>query len=960
MNNQLCWYYTVDSYNNILESFNLTLMNYNIRSFRKNSVNFISFLDTLRDLPNFIVVTETWNNFITVDLCEIPNYKGIHTVRESNGGGCSLFFRSNLKVEKIDRLSPCNDDIEVCCAFMKTSNKKLIIVCIYRPPLGSIENFLNQLDTILSDEFLSNNIVIVSGDININLANIESEMVCNYTAVLNSYQFLPTITLPTRFPPNDANSNPSILDHIFLNYPTVFLSGIVEFDQTDHCPVFIKFNVDLNENDNTMVKFQFREHSQSLMDSFNDIISTIDWQNKFINDDLNSNTSEILKTLDELYCKHFPLKTKIVSQRRLSNPWLTPNLLMMIKTKSNYFKLLKNNLISQRENNVYRNKVNREVREAKRQYLTHKFHSLKNDLRKSWKLISNLSGFGKRKFEQIELIEDDAIISDEKLIATKFNCYFSNIASRLDSSIAQSNVSPLTYLDAVNIQNSLHLNPVENDEIANVIRSLKNSGSGLNCLPVKIFKSVSEKLLEPLKYIINKSFRLGIFPDILKIARITPIHKKSSKLMVENYRPISSLHYLSKILERCMATRLVSFLDQNEIISKTQYGFQRGKGTFDALSDLIETIYKGLNNHDHNIATMIDLSKAFDTVNHHILIQKLEKYGIVDNALELFQCYLRNRKHFVKIGNSVSDMMTSNIGVPQGSILGPILFLIYINDLPQACNLAKPIIFADDTTLVISNKDNNNLINNLNHELNEVFSWCQSNRLTVNTNKTEILLFSNRNFPPNHLEIMLNDEILNFIECSKLLGVFIDEKLSFKSHVKHVISKISKNTGILYQIRDFLNIESRINFYYAFIYPYLSYNVTLWGNIDKTTLQPLIIQQKRAIRTLCKKSKFEHTNPLFLETKILKFNDIFRHAICSYMHEESSSGNYRIQHSVATRQLTSELAIPTYQRLSQTQRSISFIGPTIWNSLPSDLRQVSSICSFKRKLKDYFLQQYRE
>ena len=215
------------------------------------------------------------------------------------------------------------------------------------------------------------------------------------------------------------------------------------------------------------------------------------------------------------------------------------------------------------------------------------------------------------------------------------------------------------------------------------------------------------------------------------------------------------------------------------------------------------------------------------------LLQKLEKYGIIDNALELFKSYLQNRKHFVKIGNSVSDMMTCNIGVPQGSILGPILFLIYINDLPQACNLAKPIIFADDTTLLISNKNHSNLVTDLNHELNELVSWCQSNRLTVNTSKTEIILFSNRNFPPNNLEIMLNDEILNFIDCTKLLGVFIDEKLSFKTHVKHVISKISKNTGILYQIRDFLNFEARINFYYAFIFPYLSYNAILWGNIDK-------------------------------------------------------------------------------------------------------------------------------
>ena len=230
-------------------------------------------------------------------------------------GGCSFFYRSSFKVEKIDRLSPCNDDIEVCCALMKLSTKKLIIVCIYRPPQGSIVNFFNQLDTILSDGLLSNNIVIVSGDININLANIESETVDNYTTLLNSYQFLPTITLPTRFPPNDANSNPSISDHIFINYPTTFLSGIIDFEPTDHCPVFIKFNFDLNENSNSMVKFQFRDHSESLLDSFNDVVSQIDWQNKLTTNDVNLNTSNFLKTLDDLYCKHLPLKTKIVPQK---------------------------------------------------------------------------------------------------------------------------------------------------------------------------------------------------------------------------------------------------------------------------------------------------------------------------------------------------------------------------------------------------------------------------------------------------------------------------------------------------------------------------------------------------------------------------------------------------------------------------------------------------------------------
>ena len=216
MNQPLCWYYTVDNYNSIPQSYNLTLMNYNIRSFTKNSENFIALLDSLKEIPNFIIVTETWNTDITVNLCDIPNYKSIHTVRDSNGGGCSFFYRSNFKATKIDSLSPCNDDIEVCCVSMKISNHKFIIVGIYRPPQGSIQNFFSHLDNILSDELLSNNIVVVSGDININIANIESQIVCDYTALLNSYQFLPTITLPTRFPPNAATSNPTILDHIFF------------------------------------------------------------------------------------------------------------------------------------------------------------------------------------------------------------------------------------------------------------------------------------------------------------------------------------------------------------------------------------------------------------------------------------------------------------------------------------------------------------------------------------------------------------------------------------------------------------------------------------------------------------------------------------------------------------------------------------------------------------------------
>ena len=426
--------------------------------------------------------------------------------------------------------------------------------------------------------------------------------------------------------------------------------------------------------------------------------------------------------------------------------------------------------------------------------------------------------------------------------------------------------------------------------------------------------------------------------------------------MPGNYRPIASLPYLSKIFERCMVNRLVSFFNNSFLFSKFQFGFLKRKSTSDALTELVESIYASLNERKYHISVLIDLTKAFDSVNHGILLSKMKMYGITGNSFNLFKSYLCDRKAFVKIGESCSSMKTGNIGVPQGSIIGPILFLIYINDLPNVSQLLQTVMFADDTTFSSSHHDHDTLIDRLNVELETISSWCASNRLTLNTKKTELLLFTKRPTAHSNRQVILGNETLSVKNSCTFLGTKLDVQLNFSHHIKYVTNKLSKSLGILFKIRNSLPMEARLNYYYAFIYPYLSYNVISWGGTNRSHLLPLIVLQKRIIRTICDCKRFDHTSPLFHRLHLLKFDDLFKYSVSIYMHGAMKDDYFSVSHHVNTRRR--DLAVPTFHRLTVSQQALSYIGPTTWNQLPSFLRNINSLPTFKNSLKNYLIEQY--
>ena len=518
--------------------------------------------------------------------------------------------------------------------------------------------------------------IVVAGDLNINLIGYEDSCldIKKFVYSMFSLNFVPSITKPTRFPDGNQRGGPSLLDHMWHNRRSVTKSGIILYNITDHLPTFFILT-DLPLSDNNMIKLMFRDHSEDNICIFRDRCRLFNWQFD-PNVNVSCNVEHFSENLNKLYCKSFPLKIKYVSANRLKKPWLTSSIIKSIKMKSYYFKKLKLNEISATFYKRYRNMLTDTIRKAKRQYQNDSFYRCKGDLRKTWKLINDV--ILDTKFKKFVPIVNDngSEISDRREIAQNFNNYFCNVANLLDSTIPAQLSDPRDNIN-VNLSSSLFFNPVNPFEIINIVNKLKNSSYGLYSIPTNVFKSVIDVLCLPLSVLINQSLSTGIFPDSLKKAVVVPIHKSGSESELSNYRPTSTLPLLSKIFERSVYNRLNGFLNKHDILSYSQFGFRRGRSTVDALVRFVEEIYESWNSKKHIIGVSVDLRKAFDTVNHGVLEKKLFMYGIRGLPLTWFESYLHNRTQKVRVDGVLSDEASIKLGVPQGSILGPLLFLLY-------------------------------------------------------------------------------------------------------------------------------------------------------------------------------------------------------------------------------------------------------------------------------------------
>ena len=550
------------------------------------------------------------------------------------------------------------------------------------------------------------------------------------------------------------------------------------------------------------------------------------------------------------------------------------------------------------------------------------------------------------------------------MIADTFNDFFTNIGPSLASKIPATNISFRNFMKNHSIE-SMFLKPVSSNEINKIISSLKDGAPGIDNISAAVLKHVTEDVLAPITHVCQLSLDQGYFPSQLKLAKIIPLFKSKDPATFSNYRPISLLSIFSKILEKVMYDHLYSYLVKFEFLYIYQFGFQKNKSTCMALISLVDRLTQALENGEFAVGVFIDFQKAFDTVDHSILLEKLSYYGIRGSAHDWFCSYLSDREQFVEFDNVSSKVLKVQCGVPQGSNLGPLLFLIYINDLASVSPKLFAILFADDSNFFYTHKNIDTIFDTLNTELEKIVKWLNANKMSLNVDKTHYMIFTTRKKSAfSNRDIIINGSKIDEVVVTKFLGVLIDNNLTWKCHIDHLCSKVSKNIGILRKLRGKLDTETLTTLYYSFIYPYCHYCIHVWGSTYDTHLNKVFLLQKRAVRIIFGANRLAHTEPIFKSLKLLNIHKLYKYNIGLMMYKYHHKKLPHIfddyftmnsdVHVYSTRQ-SHLLHTPKYST-ELRKRSFKCKAVTVWNDIYKALKSVNiAIGTFKDYLKKYLL-----
>jgi len=614
------------------------------------------------------------------------------------------------------------------------------------------------------------------------------------------------------------------------------------------------------------------------------------------------------------------------------------------------------------------------LKQAKKLYWNSRFEATKHDMKQTWNNINAVLNKSKSKETFPDMFKHDgANITDESEIANLFNNHYINIAPLLSDQITSYPGSALNYLKINNAQHSFFFEPCTSIEISSIINSLKPKTScGFDNISAKLIKQSGNTIADPLTHIANLSMQQGIFPRPMKIVKVIPIYKKDDKSLFINYRPISLLPTFSKIIEKLIHRRIFKYLTKFNILALSQYGFQPGMSTELAILELQDRVVKAIASKKFCLGLFIDLSKAFDTLNHEILLSKLEHIGIRGTALNWFNSYLTNRHQYVSYKTANSDYLEIHCGVPQGSILGPLLFLIYVNDIENALSKSNAILFADDTTLLLTNHDYNSLIEETNQEIIMLHKWFCLNKLSLNISKTNYVIFhTQQKSIPNHVEpLILNNSIINKVDYVKFLGVYIDKWLNWKTHVTHKSKQILKVLAILTRLKYTLPTEILRTIYNSLILPHLSYGISAWGNVQSKELKRLNILQKKAVRHILNKRYNSHTAPLFKKLNILTVHDICLSNCCKlYFKSQNNKLRPYFQQQLRTNRQIHSYTTRQYDNIHYTnirtnieKQSLNYKISVTWNELPHHIRTNLNISpyTFSSNVKKYLVSKYQE
>ena len=846
---------------------------------------------------SIVCIQESWlSSECCTKMFELPDYQLISKGKYcSNHGGLLIYVHNDYYCEPItikeDTIGWENLFVKV--RHKSTGSKANIIGNIYRVPkelFSDFHLFQEEFDEALELLRTIRSPIYLCGDYNIDLLKINTKDHYNtFYNNLTAAGYLPRISLPTRI----TNHSATLIDNIFSTELCNNDSAVIVNHISDH-QMICTYSTDTDKNYYAPRKrfIEIEKNDQQTLE-------------KFLNKLKNSNITNLLN-LDEnadpnlnfdLFMKHFMNLKQECFQRKLVrfdkkkhriNPWITSGILKSINFKDKLYKTLMQTskdstdypvLLSNFK--VYKNIIRRSIMLAKRDYYRNAFNRYSTNMKKTWQTISQTLNRRKRDrdFPQEFKLANGNTISEPKKIANAFNDFFIGIGDGGVSNESTNNDFNRYMPSKANC--TLMFEPITVDTISRIISGLKpKTSTGIDNISNKLLKFVKNVISEPLSIIINQMLKLGIFPDLLKISKVVPLYKKDDDSNLSNYRPISLLPSISKIFEKVLLEQLTTYLDNNNLIHNHQYGFRKRHSTEYAALHIVDYLNYEMDLKRTPINLYLDLSKAFDSLSHKILISKLKHYGICDIALKLMKGYLENRKQYVQFDTCTSDMKSIRNGVPQGSILGPLLFLIYINDFPNSSKLFNFLMYADDTTLFCClediKSDNKELV--LNNELQRVHSWLKANRLSLNVKKTKYMLFrKQKRTDIRELNLRISNDAIQPVDDFNFLGLHINSKLNWETHTNVISKRISRAVGVIKKLQLVFPKTILLTIYNALILPHINYCLLSWGSAS--AVKTIFTVQKRAIRAISSAGYNAHTEPLFNFFNVLKVEDIYNYRL---------------------------------------------------------------------------------
>ena len=699
-----------------------------------------------------VALNETWmneKNGDSFELYKFPEYEVYNVNRQNKkGGGTALYIKSAIDHLFIKDLSYAIENcFEVVTVQINVKHgQDLVVACLYRPPNVSISVFLEHFTAYLNK--IKTKKVFICGDFNIDLLKSVNDNDTGYfldTTI--SYGLYPLIDKPTRIQETSCTA----IDNIFTNIITNSIkSKILIDDITDHLPVLCIYSRDDVKQINCSNTVKRRKVTEKTIGELKGVLNNINWNDVYETEDVNMANKKFTSRLMSCFNKCCPL-TITTTHRKNNKPWLTNGLINACRKKNYLYKcqLKSNDSEAKLRYRTYKNKLTSVLRKAEKQYYNNKLAECKNDMKGTWNVLNKLCGRNKEKPKQCEfIINKGAKVHNEKCITDAFNDFYINVGPQLASKIDSDNVK-LNYddfLKDVNCEGSMFVAPTNDKEVLNIVsKFIGKSSEDVYGLSMKVIKLIMHEIIKPVTYICNLSLKSGVFPNDLKTAKVLPLFKSGDKSEVSNYRPVSILPQLSKILEKLFEIRLRKYIDEKGFLFKGQYGFRKNHSTNLALNEMANMIVDALDNKMYSIGVFIDLKKAFDTVDHKLLINKFRYYGIRGIASNFLKSYLGNRTQFVKYKDNVSNKQEVVCGVPQGSILGPLLFILYINDMYKVSELLHFIIFADDTNIFYLDRDTSRSIGVIFTELVKLSQWFKLNKISLNVQKSNYMLFGVKN-----------------------------------------------------------------------------------------------------------------------------------------------------------------------------------------------------------------------